>query len=413
MRIVVTYLLIAIIAAAGITPAAAAILQPGTYQMQWQPGVLSWSRYGTTNVMLRLENMTAEEIKSCEGLKSSKCIKARGVQFTIILDESKGTGKGYDTAYMIPSVSNLDLKNATAIELARVNSLIVTDRSKLYEVNLHTGTESSSPVKKYAVNLSVYLAKPESEVSRVLVEMAGAWSGAIKTDEGEVPVILVDRNGNGVFGEPFEFPDRPIADMIEFKEQTSDSREDISTAKFFGKAVQYEDKLYSITASPSGETITVSPYTGDTGRIKVLAKDGTGESISAFTSMIYGTGGGFNVTPGQEIVVPDDSYKIGATLSITKDESQRSTFMLSMNSIETISVGKDEVVELTIGGPLSMSIKVEPDGIVAKQDEELRIDLEFTIPGAQVMSISGASAVEVEIKAPDGSIVDSGKAPFG
>lgn len=118
MRIVVTYLLIAIIAAAGITPAAAAILQPGTYQMQWQPGVLSWSRYGTTNVMLRLENMTAEEIKSCEGLKSSKCIKARGVQFTIILDESKGSGKGYDTAYMIPSVSNLDLKNATAIELA-------------------------------------------------------------------------------------------------------------------------------------------------------------------------------------------------------------------------------------------------------------------------------------------------------
>jgi hypothetical protein len=338
------------------------------------------------------------------------------MRFLVSLDESKGTGTGYDTGYISATPArmdqdSLDVSQATRFPLVRDGDALRSDPDSPATFDVLLGPAGSQVQKPVSVEFEVWVqpaggpnSQPGNEPEvRMQARLAlhGGWYGALKTDAGDVLVQPVDRNHNGVFGERAVKlggnTNREQADAVSFPEVTGPCA--------LGKAVRFQGQLYSVEVTPCGDTIRVSPFEGETGVVRFSVKDGRGRPTRYEYATLSGEGGSFRVDPGPDPRIPAGSYvcEFAAILPISAASSGNESGLtgLTVKPGGPVVVAPNKTVTVSLGGPISLDILGQPNTIEIRRGSTKRIEMILALKNGKVLGTSsrrGRQRVEVMVK---------------
>ena len=169
---------------------------PGTYDLIWDPNAnASGDAWAITKYR---DDKAKSRILKLPPLKSTKPLccafqldseEDDGLLYAVF-DESKGTGRGYDTAY-VDTNRNRDLSGETPITWKQKSH--ATTPWQLVSARQGRGPDSSKHPLRVRWRLD------SSRPYRM--ERRGAWRGKLRSSSGRIDVILLDWNANGAYNE--------------------------------------------------------------------------------------------------------------------------------------------------------------------------------------------------------------------
>ncbi len=202
------------------------------------------------------------------------------------MDESKGTGKGFDTLY-VDCNRNFDLTDDSPISLTARREREAD--GEWITVNARQcspcGGETGNPIE-----VQLRLCNHRTW-SHIVPSWTGGWKGRIETNKGTVDCAVVDVNGDGIFGGTGTgsnvdslFVD---ANGLGSLSISDDSRHRIrlSRVPFVGWA------FYQVSVADAGRTLRVDRYAGPMGTLVVKATDVNGASGAASQMSLAGSQG--------------------------------------------------------------------------------------------------------------------------
>lgn len=420
MRLVIWPLAAAVLGCAALqVPAAADTLVPGTYKMEWKIGKADdASPFGRRGLSLR--PMTQDELATTPGLKSERCLQGSSEKLKVIIDESKGAGEGYDTAYVARVDSDdapVDITKACRLALKKDMGVYRVDSGTPATMDIRLGEEGSQITKQTGVNLEVVSGGEDLQFA--ILGLLGGWQGTIKTDTGGLDIQVYDMNANGIYGDKVKVQeitpeDMPMpGDMILLGGIPEDVS-DYGNMIYLGEVVYRDGKLYTFDLSKTGETLTIAPYAGEIGTVRVEAKDGYGKPADCAMFVFYGKSGLFMASGNRDIPVPAGKYACVQSQVIPKQSGpDEKKFGLSLRSASLVDVQSGKTAAFKLGGPLKADIEPEVGVITAKRGQDLRVDLKFAAGECGVAGITGDRNANVNIRDSKGKLMISGQAAFG
>lgn len=396
-----------------IIPSYSAQIVPGTYKLEWNGNFSASSDLvSTLEVTLMNTNDVKPKLLNAE-VKSKKAMFGQRASFAAIIDESKGTGKGYDVLYIQHVGSTIgikDLSKAIQIPLVKKNGRYCPATTT--PVFIELPVEGSETPRRVAVDITIGI--PDGADPKMCKDLAcnltikGACTGKVKTDEGDLDVTLLDTNQNGQFGD-MTVPDRSkwmfgLGDMLVFGNiPQKTSAEDDVRRFFLDKNFMYDNKLYTIESNEVENTLTINPYTGETGKVVITAVDGFGKSVTPLRVFFQGDAGDF-ASVGNEAVLPIGEYNV--TECLLSSKSNNKEFSIDCGpAYRPITVSKDKTANIKIGGPIFArmytfdgtleyeqgEIFYHPLMLGFSKDDHVRIESGITT--ARVEILSGAKRV--------------------
>ena len=348
-------------------------LTAGTYALEWDPDL-------DCGYSVRGKSCTGNDAKS-RILKLPKLASSKPLFYAVQLDgpsddgllvyavdESHGTGTGYDTIYV-----DLDRNRSLADDKPiRVNKPTgrAMQRSPWVEVPSHQG-----PVK------GVHLDKPmkigfsaSSYQGMVYVNLTrkGGWRGKIDTNKGWIDCIAPDTNANGVYGDrrivgddltlavgsggDYFYADINLSGRVSMQ-----SAMDMPHLLWLQEATMVAGKLYSMRVSPTGDKITIANYTGRTG--KLVASAEKMKSLEASITSVCLTGkSGYHALShydGKPIDLPAGKYSVyRCTVSLKQTTGKQMELDCQPNLTVNVKAGQQAKAQL--GGKFVMR-GIEPD----------------------------------------------------
>lgn len=177
-------------------------LKPGTYDLAWDPDVdCSDAFYISRKYNGDEIKNVAKKLPKIASTKADRCAYVfdgsddAGL-LTVVIDESKGTGKGWDTIY-VDMNRNGDLTDDEPIHFtASENREFNTD---WFTVQGHQGLAGSDRIDRpIQARLRIYASK---DYFYAQLQRRGAWKGTIETNKGKVECVAVDSTLNGACGD--------------------------------------------------------------------------------------------------------------------------------------------------------------------------------------------------------------------
>lgn len=345
-------------------------LKPGTYELAWDAGVdcsdaaQSYSMMDDAKIKSTLKGApklasTKAKYFACrfDGSGDDGCL-------VVILDESKGTGKGYDTAY-VDVDRNWDLSDDKPITFATPKSYrqIYTDE---FSMPLRQ-REDGGKVSERAVQARLTIYGDGSNYIQATVTRKGAWKGTVDSSKGKIECAVIDTSCNGISGEAEQFKDdgNPSneGDYIFF--DTNGAGGVIpypygSHGAMLYRVTKVGSKFYNITVNNLGDKVTIAPYTGEMGTLLVRGTNIQGLKASADSLAATSTCGNYSVQNcgGKEVSLPVGKYHVNSCALIVKSADSRKLSMgCQLNSAVDVKPNAKSTVD--IGGKLSMAI--DPD----------------------------------------------------
>jgi hypothetical protein len=325
---------------------------------------------------------------------------------TLVIDESEGTGKGYDTLYVdIDNDNRLD-PNAEKFSF----QLGTTRRTVPARITL-TVTAGGEKIP-YSFNFSAF---PYTDKSKVEKIHANARNSTIFTGEATFggkacKIAIADLDSNGLFNnvEKGIFRgDRFFVDLSgddEFRDPPQDKgpKEGFPYSQY----VRIDGKWYCVEASPSGTTIGISPAEPELTTI-MAQKEITKVTLFSDTqaqSLMFSDGSAEAITGTYELA--------GVELSITDANERKWTCRGSFRTDRPeviIAAG----VETRIADILPLQVSIEPTG----ECPSSTITLEPKITGADGGTYRCPYAVRpagsFEIQDEQGQVVHSSAFEYG
>jgi len=345
-------------------------LTPGTFTLTWDPELTA--QYGFRGATNLSGDEAKRKMKKLPKLVSKKPkfyasqLDGKGADGLLLyaIDESKGTGKGYDTVY-IDANRNADLTDDKPIS-ARAKPQATTF-TPWVEVTSHqgplTGAHLSNPIP-VRITLNTYSGTLYASLSR-----RGGWKGSIESNKGKIECAVLDTNATGTYGEPtlfnddFSFP-RERGDSLYADINLSGSvlfDYDTPHIMMMQNANIVAGRPYHITASPTGDAITVAPYTGPSGTL-VVATDNIAKLDGRITSLaLLGKSGYhyFKTYEGSPLTLPIGEYKLErCNLNFKQKGDKEIIFDCAPDEVATVKAGKQTKTQL--GGAISAR-GIEPD----------------------------------------------------
>ena len=328
-----------------ITSLTAASLTPGVYRLKWDNRPASqdslWSVYRQEQAAIFLSKPT-ERIR---GAVSNRALAGPfwGDSFRICLDESKGSGKGYDTAYIGTGsvyITDVDCRKMVKIPLvARNGGLYAT----AFAADVPAGRRNAAPARRlFDIAARVQPDGRGGVTGKAWIYIRGAWHGRIKTDRGYVPVRLMEKEG---FGQ-WQTVIMGRADNSELDEPTSLSLLHI------GGAITFDNELYSLRVSPKGDSLSIQPYGGPTGVVRVRAVDGYGRPVRK-ASMFVGNLR-YSCSQGRKVMMPVGNYD---EVTFNLQVGDRLNLFTIYPSLPRLTIRKGAQT-IDVGGPLSLGLEV-------------------------------------------------------
>lgn len=347
------------------------VLTGGTYDLEWDPELDV-----TTSAYRRPEEIKGDvgaiinahpEPKSEKPLYYTVRFDGEGNDglLAMMIDESGGTGSGYDTAYVDRS-RNLDLTDDEPLKLENMGNSSQSSSDWL-TVPCRQGRpgaeRTENPVSiRFAV--SMY-----GDYVYTSMSIRGSWSGMIDSNKGKICFAAIDSNGNGVYS------DHPlVGDDYGYKYDSLDSFcADVngcgrlvvyySSRQMFtqGDAVSVAGRLYTVEVSDKGNRVEIAPYAGESGSF-IIPACSLGEAEARVSSIeMVGKAGLFNFQemPEEPILLPAGKYKpMYLTMELGSDPARRMQIR-AYNDKELIEIEPGEETALSLGGPITSAI--EPD----------------------------------------------------
>ena len=412
-------------------PPSGLVLTPGTYRMRW-----------ITPVRPSTDLLLSSVIGSCGCWEGAEDKVARSPEFTsksplygdvvfyraftaesrcpmipFALDESKGTGTGYDTMYLDAN-RNADLTddpvlvgraeggdNATALHLP---AAIRMPMSELLGVdNPHLAV----------VDISVIF-KPGEDVYG-WVALRSCWLGEIASNKGKIPFRLVDRTGSGDFGDgPGQFDDG-IGDVLALDWSGRADFSSPARLRMHGlrqRAIGLNGKLYTVGCTPSGDCVEIRPFEGQTAKIAAEASRIGSADIKISLFRLTGQMGDYSIHANDRpIDVPPGEYSLSPVRVTARSlKGGECGFRCSLASPIRVSPGKTHVMR--VGGPLILRIAPGTPDLTLKRGEMTSIPLALMLPsGATATGIYGTSSrpPRFALRSALGKAVQDGGLGFG
>lgn len=393
-------------------PLCAVTIEPGVYRLEWRvpedDSDLSYiARRGVS-----LKPLAAEPE---DGFASTMCYSGTERGFTVVVDESGGTGTGYDTAYVLPAGDEtVRIESSKGLTFAlkdNLGSLRCDDSRRVLEM-----PGLGKPVR---LKLEVHMAADARNVKRPYfaeLTLLGGWIGQLRTDSGQIQVQTVDQDGDGVYGEKTRLD--PVTKMPSSGDavvvgKASGGLDGLGNILHLGEVVSYAGKLYAFDVSPAGDQIEVRPYGGQTGKIVLQAKDGYGRAAACDFLMLSGgssvlTHRGTGVMP-----VPPATYLCPTAVIRAQQGAGAGDFALVLQPDQEVSVRAGASATLRLGGVIRAMIGSGFGILGIRRGEEKTVRLNFQVGACRLADVVGPRAVTVNLRDSRGRLVHGGQALFG
>jgi hypothetical protein len=207
------------------------------------------------------------------------------------LDESRGTGSGYNTLY-VDANNNNDLSDDPELDGKSAADKQVVEFPAV-ELTVTYGDEAHP-----------YRVKPSLDSSQgaLQVSAAGYCEGELTVGRNRHRVALIDNTMNGTFDDPYTPPEnrgepwRGDTLLIQVDGEGEPTRHGV------GKYVSIGDRCYEIDIAPDGRTISATRANTACGRINVSA-----ERCSA---LLVGRDSAFVLDGAADLTVPAGTYQL-------------------------------------------------------------------------------------------------------
>ncbi len=364
-------------------------IQPGTYLLEWKVPSLPdhfnprypFAGPGENLYRVELKPVSASRGRTYGGLKSANAFVGWRGGFFVLLDESKGSGTGYDTAYIAASKADLamvDVTRAVKVSLkdnpgkfpgaaATDSTLWLANKPGELSTEICIGEPGDQVTERARVDgFKVYQRQTgvRTEPCSAEVTVRGGWYGTITTSKGKLQVRVTDHNGNGVYGDKFqpgwETDEKAWGDTINLIPVKRGEMEDIL---LLAEAVLIDGQLYLVDVSKTGNRLDIKPYGGETGFLSVGATDGKGKQANCENVSYSGDKGDFWPVDDKPVKVPVGNYRCSASIGA-------GVYVVS----PLVALEKDRTVRFAIGGPLHFDVAPGADAIHAKAGEDRQIE---------------------------------------
>jgi len=189
-------------------------------------------------------------------------------KFIFVFDESKGTGKGYDT---LIADANRD-GNLTNEKIYRAKP--VEDYSNFYAVRLTLKIDGDVVPYALSVDLDTNWLDDSGSGKRAWfcsLNHVGYYTGKVKMGQQEVRVVAMDYNSNGRYDDGIQMSGgTPIpGTLLFFQRKDKDPFEWFSGFIAIRKSnrIAHDNKFYELRMQPSGRTISLMPFSTPMGTI--------------------------------------------------------------------------------------------------------------------------------------------------
>jgi hypothetical protein len=414
--------------------ARAVTIDPGTYKLKWQP--IKGQAECVSTQDFSVGRKPASITEKVNGLKSERTFWGTSASFKIIIDESKGSNTGYDVAYLIPiryAADITDLSNAIVLPLKKKTEDELVSVKTVQPVEVVLGKRGKESVYRAQVSVSVTMETSTNvllfkggEDQTVLipcyahVTIYSGWCGKIKSDHGELNIVTIDTDGDGLFGARYS-KDRngqvvTTGDGIWIGKHKPGCECKQCQWVTLGKASSYCDRLYSIDVSRTGDTVKIRPYAGVTGTLVFRAVDGRNLPAKCSTRYISGTSGFFDINIGKAVRLPVGNYTYGLMeIPPLPEVGETKQFtVVSFGRDDRINIKEGRRTVARVGGPIKMQIEPSISKITVKLGESKDISLDFSVgSGKSRFLFLGEQPPKVNIRDSKGKIVASGIGKFG
>lgn len=407
------WLVVVIMALASYTPASAVTIKPGVYKLEWKVPNSDGDVCFAGRAGANLYTLSPEEAVEMTGLVSSRPYSGKTDSFRIVLDESKGNGEGYDTAY-VSRVGETGLDKAVKILLKQEDYTLKpsSPSGALFELNLGSG--DTQVTRKAALGLEVYLETDEVnnfQPAFAMLTMRGGWYGKVATDEGALAVQSVDLNENCVYGDQsvinFSSKLPEMGDAIVFGDSPVDF-DDYSNVVYLGKVISYGGRLYECSISPTGESLEIKDYEGETGILSFDPRDGFDKKADCRKVVVYTHAGVFTSSNGSELVVPPGDYRcLTAVVTTASVKGGNDAFSVLAQRKSPVTVTANEKTSMSIGGPVDVLIDQESDILDMSLGAAKIIKLNLKLGDDDLVGLEGSCKACVNIRDEKGKLLSS------
>ncbi len=371
-------------------------LTPGTYDLAWDPdidcsqSVYIRSKYEGDKVCPHVKRFP--KLASTRAKQMAFAFDAPeddGLLF-VVLDESKGTGKGWDTAH-VDLNRNADLTDDEPVRfrLSKDGGGVRTDwvTAEAHQGPID-GDRTDYPMQ---VRLMVY----GGDDPYVYVTRKGGRKGTIDTSKGELECIAIDTNSNGLCGDPTRIkaelePDSP-GDSIFVNTNGFGQLVPTSWSPHcihLQKITQVGNKFYLIDVSPLGDRLSVRAYSGELGQLLVRGENI--EGLKATTESMYAVSDSgyysFEKCEGKPVTLPVGQYKVLHCSMILDTKNELNVTCIPDSRVV---VGADKQSTVTVSGRLSLAIDSARKEMVLRPGVTDTINWDIKIGGKTTVSALG------------------------
>jgi hypothetical protein len=335
------------------------VLNEGTYGLSWDPKLIcryvrgkAFQGDDAKRKILKLPKLASKNALICAQQLDGDSDDG---YLVYAVDESRGTGKGFDTIYADLD-RNRNLADDKPISI-RKPSDSAPGQSAWMTIPSHQGplkgVHLDNPLK---IRFSAY---SYSGAVNMRVERMGGWRGKIDTNKGKIDCAAIDEDTNGVYGDMAR--DTIYADINLSGRISMEPAVEMPHALPIQQATMVADKLYSIKLSPAGNELTITNYSGPTGRLVASAEKMKGLGASISRVWLMGKHGYYAVNhyDGKPLVLPAGEYKFQrCQVSIPQTTGKQLDFDCQPDLTVNVKAGKQTTAAL--GGKLTVR-GIEPD----------------------------------------------------
>jgi len=286
-------------------------------------------------------------------------------RYTIVLDESKGTGRGYDILY-VDRNNNENLTDDQRIvrRTRQQGTSYPTGTFGPIEVMLDYGDRAtpyyfSVEYRRYG-DQRIRLGAREVQNINVRLQSSGYHTGVVLFGESERRIAVVDFNDNGLFNEYFKprydmrGPEGRLyatGDQI-LMDVNGDGRFESNELYPYAKYLQVNGKWYSLDIPAHGAAVTVQEPDLKLGTLQIPAQVGSCSLQLVSKNSILR----FEAT-GKDVQAPAGTYQLYAHNTQAKDSSGSWRYdATGTTSGKKFQLAEDTVLPLPFGSPLRVSV---------------------------------------------------------
>jgi hypothetical protein len=423
LLVAVFLLLASALAIAAIAPPIAAAesapaIKSGTYRLQWLVPERG-DRCYFTYLQFPVDKIRGSDRGLCQWVKSDRCLTGFGAGIRVVVDESEGTGSGYDVAYLFSPVSDqgrLDVNDAVTIPLkVNLQGCLMPRTSDERVIAWAAGTGHERRVVKAPVDLAFQTDRSGSSHEMLCrMWLRGGWYARLQTDAGDCDMLTKSYSA-GLYNTKGHYDNERhewVSGDGVFIGSLSNSHPVAVTEHtlWLGKTSSYAGKLYEVEVSSSGDTVTIDPYRGETGKLELEMTDGRGNPANCWCAVVKGEPGYFALDPSRDSELLPGTYDgEHFALSAGQGTAAQPHFQFEYWQSRRITVESARTSTFRIGGPLSMRIESDSTRKTVKRGGKAGFSVDLYL-GDDWVHILGRHICIFRVTDAAGAVVNTGVA---